>query len=197
MNERISSLAGRIRALEHELAEAIHEQEDKALYTLKGRKVEFDRSVRQVQARMKIGIFRFFRTSRPQNVLSTPVIYGMVVPLAFLDLSVSMYQLICFPLFGIARVHRADYIAMDRHKLPYLNFIEKINCDYCSYANGLIAYVREVLARTEQYWCPVKHARMLRDEHVRSRGFIPYGKADGFHTGWEAQRKDLRQEGKA
>jgi hypothetical protein len=36
--------------------------------------------------------------------------------------------------------------------------IEKINCAYCSYANGAIASVREMASRTEIYWCPIKHA---------------------------------------
>ena len=38
-----------------------------------------------------------------------------------------------------------------------------INCIYRSYANGLCSYVTEVAARTEQHWCPIKHARRLRN----------------------------------
>jgi hypothetical protein len=59
-------------------------------------------------------------------------------------------QWVCFPIYGISRVQRHRYFAIDRHKLAYLNVIEKANCVYCSYANGLIGYVREVTARTEQ-----------------------------------------------
>jgi len=33
---------------------------------------------------------------------------------------------------------------MDRHHLAYLNVIEKLNCEYCGYANGVFAYVREI-----------------------------------------------------
>jgi hypothetical protein len=40
----------------------------------------------------------------------------------------------------------------DRTHLAYLNLVEKINCAYCSYGNGLAAYLREIAARTEQYW---------------------------------------------
>jgi hypothetical protein len=31
-----------------------------------------------------------------------------------------------------------------------------VNCVYCGYFNGLIAYVQEIAARTEQFWLPHK-----------------------------------------
>ena len=54
------------------------------------------------------------------------------------------YQAICFPVYKIPKVRRRDYLVFDRHHLAYLNIIEKINCAYCSYANGAIAFMREV-----------------------------------------------------
>jgi hypothetical protein len=92
-------------------------------------------------------------------VLTAPVIYAVIVPLVLLDLFVTIYQRVCFPVYGIPKVNRGDYLIFDRHHLAYLNALEKLNCAYCSYANGLIAYVREIAGRTEQYWCPIKHAR--------------------------------------
>lgn len=80
------------------------------------------------------------------------------MPFVILDLGVSVYQAVCFTVWHMQRVRRADYVVIDRHRLPYLNLIEKLNCLYCSYANGVIAYTREVASRTEQYWCPIKHA---------------------------------------
>jgi hypothetical protein len=50
-------------------------------------------------------------------------------------------------------------ISFDRRKLAYLNAIEKLNCDY---ANGILTYAREIASRTEQFWCPIKHAAMPR-----------------------------------
>jgi hypothetical protein len=35
-----------------------------------------------------------------------------------------------------------------------------------AYANGVFAYVREVGSRTEQYWCPIKHARRVLGVHA-------------------------------
>lgn len=127
-------------------------------------------------------------SSRPQSLLSVPFIYGMAVPLVVLDLSISLYQLICFPLYGIARVRRGDFFVLDRVRLPYLNPIEKVHCAYCSYANGLLSYAREITARTEQYWCPIKHARTPASVHDRYRMFVEYG--DGEH--YDQRARELR-----
>ena len=59
---------------------------------------------------------------------------------------------------AFAQVKRSEYVIIDRNHLSYLNLIEAFNCVYCGYANGVIAYVREIASRTEQHWCPIKHA---------------------------------------
>jgi hypothetical protein len=105
-----------------------------------------------------------------------------------------LFERICFPIYGIERVRRADYISMDRQKLAYLNAIEKANCDYCSYSNGVIAYVREVAARTEQYWCPIKHARRVRGPHPHYRLFVDYGDAEGLKKALPVLREALKEE---
>jgi hypothetical protein len=106
----------------------------------------------------------------------------LIVPLVLLDLFVTAYQAACFPVYGIAKVRRADYLVFDRHHLGYLNALEKLNCAYCSYANGLIAYVREIAGRTEKYWCPIKHARRVIGAHPHYAEFRDYGDAAAFRT---------------
>lgn len=106
----------------------------------------------------------------------------------------TIYQWVCFPIYGIGRVRRRAYFAIDRHKLAYLNTIEKVNCTFCSYANGVIAYVREVAACTEQYWCPIKHAQAIPTPHVRYHLFFDYGNAEGYRRELLALRRTLRQE---
>ncbi len=49
------------------------------------------------------------------------------------------------------------YINFDREKLKYLSIIDKINCAYCSYTNGVFGYISEIGRRTEYYWCGIKH----------------------------------------
>jgi len=104
----------------------------------------------------------------------------------------SLYQAICFPVYGITKVRRGDYLVFDRHNLHYLNAIEKLNCAYCSYANGVAAYVREVAARTEQYWCPIKHARRLSGHHPYYSHFVDYGDATAFQSQLGKLREELK-----
>jgi hypothetical protein len=72
---------------------------------------------------------------------------------------------------------------VDRHRLAYLNTIEKLNCVYCGYGNGVIAYAHEVIARTEQYWCPIRHARRVHGAHERYPDFFDYGDAEAYRSG--------------
>lgn len=112
--------------------------------------------------------------------LVLPVTYSLLLPFGLLDLWIQSYQAVCFRLLNLRRVRRRDYFVVDRHWLPYLNPIQKANCAYCGYVNGLVAFTREVAARTEQYWCPIKHKGRSRIQHRRQRHFAPYGDAAGF-----------------
>src|SRR5258708_15800477 len=120
------------------------------------------------------------------------MVYSLVVPIALLDLWVSAYQRVCFPIYGIDRVKRSAYVVIDRHHLAYLNGIEKANCVFCGYANGVLAYVREVAARTEQYWCPIRHAKRVRAPHVLYRNFVDFGDAEGYRRRLPVLRADLK-----
>ena len=120
-----------------------------------------------------------------------PIIYSLAVPFVALDAWVQIYQAIAFRLLGIRRVQRRDYLVLDRHRLPYLNALQKANCVYCGYINGLLAFVREIAGWTEQFWCPIQHARRVRGQHQRHRRFAPYGDAKAFHRLSPALREDL------
>ncbi|HKY19873.1 MAG TPA: hypothetical protein VJM31_01525 [Vicinamibacterales bacterium] len=152
-----------------------------------------ERDLRRAQRHLKQSIPSYLLESRPLNVLAAPIIYSMIVPIALLDIWMSLYQWICFPLFGIPRVHRRDYIVVDRHKLTYLNGIEKLNCIYCGYANGVFAYAREVTGRTETYWCPIKHAKRTRDAHRYYDDFAAYGDAPGYKQRLRVLRRSLKK----
>jgi len=93
-------------------------------------------------------------------------------------------------------VPRADFIVIDRHHLAYLNVFERLNCAYCGYGNGVIAYVREIAGRTEQYWCPIKQARQPRDPHHRYYDFLDYGDARGYRQSLEDFRERLAEKKK-
>ena len=196
MNERVRLILNQITALEDELRVALHEQEGRLLYKIKGKRVEFEHAITEAHLQLKVGVLRWFLTVRPQNFLTAPIIYSMIAPLVLFDLFVTFYQATCFPIYGIPKVRRSDYIVMDHQLLAYLNIIEKIHCVYCSYANGIIAYAREITARTEQYFCPIKHAQKLLGSHDRYTRFLDYGEADDYHARLEEFRTGLAEEKK-
>ena len=163
-------------------------------FQIKGRRVEFERSVKEAHRKLKQNFFRWLVTNRPQNLITGPIIYGMVLPLMMLDLCVTFYQFTCFPIYGITRVRRSDYIVFDRHQLGYLNFIEKFHCTYCAYGSGLMGYMAEILARTEQYFCPIKHAHNVLGTHARYNRFLDYGDAADYEAKLEEFRVGLGQD---
>jgi len=194
MNDRMHQIIEQITVLEAELNAAIEERQTRLRYSIEGKRVTFEHAVRDAHQRVKQGLFRWFMTIRPQNYLTMPVIYSMGIPLVLFDVCVSLYQLICFPVYRIALVKHSDYMLFDHQQLEYLNFFEKAHCVYCSYAVGLLGYAQEVTARTEQYFCPIKHAHKVLGAHRRYKNFLDYGEADDFHRKLEEFRGELTDE---
>lgn len=191
MNERITQLLAQMATLEDELRIAVHEQESRMFFSIKGKRVEFERSVKLAHRELKKNVFRWLVTNRPQNLITGPIIYGMVLPMLLLDLLVTLFQWTCFPIYGITKVRRASYIVFDRHHLGYLNSIEKFHCTYCEYGNGLMGYMAEILARTEEYFCPIKHAHKILGTHRRYNRFLDYGDAADYEKKLEEFRVGL------
>jgi hypothetical protein len=189
MADRIAELRSRLRRLERELDMAIDEEHRKAEGPGAPRQ-RFTRAERAGHRSHRIGIFRYLREMRLSSLVAVPATYSVIVAIMLLDLLATLHQWATFPILGIRRVRRADYIAIDRHKLSYLNAIEKLNCIYCGYANGVIAYAREIASRTEQYWCPIKHAKLIRSPHARYPGFLDYGDARGYREKLASYRRD-------
>jgi hypothetical protein len=180
MNPRVSEILQRIRELEAELEMELESRRDALHVRFEHQRVHFEQEILQRQRQFRIGVLEYIRRADLRNKVTAPIIYSMVVPLVLLDLSVTLYQLLCFPLYRIEWVRRRDYMAFDRRHLAYLNIIEKFHCTYCSYGNGLAAYVKEIVARTEQYWCPIRHARRLLQTHSHYSQFLDFGDAEAY-----------------
>ena len=191
MNTELSELLAEIHRLQEEVENRWDALRKQFNYTLEGHKVRFTSEVRRIHKMYKVNLVRYIILARPLNILTAPLIYSMSIPLVLLDTSITLYQHICFRAYGISRVKHRDYIVIDRHQLSYLNAIEKINCVYCSYATGLMAYALEIVARTEHYWCPIKHAQRIRSAHEHYTGFAEYGDAAHYHEKLEALRQEL------
>ena len=189
MNRNIDELLLRIRELQDQLEEEYRKASDE---WAQKRQALADEFLRQ-QRRYKTGLLHFLFHSRLLVVLTSPIIYAGWVPFLLIDLFITIYQSVCFPIYRIPKVKRADYFVFDRADLPYLNLIEKFNCFYCSYGNGVAAYVREITARTEQYWCPIKHARRVKGAHERYPQFFDHGDGEAFKNGLARLRQECRE----
>jgi hypothetical protein len=182
MTAQLDVLMERLRSVETEIEAELAKRREELRFRIENRRIVFEEEVLRVQRAIKVGLARYIRDANPLIMLVSPVIYSLIVPIALLDLWVMAYQAICFPIYRIPKVRRRDYLVFDRHHLAYLNSLEKINCAFCSYANGTIAFVREVASRTEVYWCPIKHARRVLGPHPHYQGFADFGDAEAFRA---------------
>lgn len=175
MISKIKELNQKIDALNKALGAEYTKLAEKYGFHLKNKKVVFTSEKKKFHIKFRIPAWKYAIPQNIRHFLSIPFIYAVLLPVVFLDAVISLYQAVAFPLYGIPKVKRRDYIIFDRRFLSYLNWIQKINCLYCSYANGLLAYAVEIAARTERYWCPIKAAQRPKFRHGWYSDFADYG----------------------
>lgn len=194
MPRNLDLLVDEIVRLQDELEREIETQRAGSDGAPKAGRVGFEPEAAARHRRLRLGMGRFLGGASFATVASAPLIYSLVAPIALLDAWASLYQAVCFRVYRIPRVCRSRYVVLGRDGLSYLNPIEALNCLFCGYANGVIGYVREIAGRTEQYWCPIKHARAAAGRHDRYRQFLDYGDAEGYRARLEEFRARLRAE---
>jgi len=192
MIDKLESVFIAFREAEAKLLRELQRKQQEFHYEVRKGKVHFSAEANVCQKNFLKRLSLFIRDAPLLVLLTTPLIWFCALPIVFLDVIITIYQTVCFPIYGIPKVRRADFILLDRHRLTYLNLIEKLNCQYCAYANGIFAYVTEVAARTEQYWCPIKHALRMKGVHSRYQYFFDYGDAQGYRTRIEQVRRDFK-----
>jgi hypothetical protein len=195
MPPQIDILMEKLRVVEAEIEAELAKHREALRYHIENRRIVFEQDVKRLHRAIKTRVSRYLLDANRWIVLTAPVIYSLIVPFMLLDLFVMAYQAICFPVYKIPKVRRRDYLVFDRHHLAYLNIIEKINCAYCSYGNGVIAFAREVAARTEVYWCPIKHARRVLGPHPHYQGFADFGDAEAFRERIKQLKDGVKLEG--
>jgi len=184
----------KIRALEAELAAEIALRGAELKYSLEQGTIVFEQEILRRHREMRRELWPYLRDAGILTLITAPFIYALIVPFVVLDPFVTIYQRVCFPVYGIAPVLRKDFLVFDRQNLAYLNLVEKINCAYCSYGNGVLAYASEIAARTEQVWCPIKHARRMQNIHAYYRDFVDYGDAEAYQQSLEKLRAKISQD---
>ena len=193
MADTLEKLQARLAEAEEQLEAEWEKRREAMHYRIEQRKIVFEKEVREAHRKLRVRLWLFLRRTRPMVILTAPVIYSVAIPFALIDLWVTLYQWICFPIYGIEKVKRSDHIVIDRHNLAYLNAIQKFNCVYCGYGNGVISFAREVAGRTEKFWCPIKHARRVKGPHAHYGDFCDFGDAEGFQANSARLRAELRK----
>jgi len=184
MKETIREILLKIEKLNGDLREEYERLAKQYGFFYERNRIIFSEIFRRNNKAKKIPLYQYLIPRNLRHVryiLSIPFIYGVIIPAVLLDLFISLYQYISFPLYGIPIVRRSDFLIFERRFLDYLNLLEKINCLYCSYVNGVFAYAVEVGGRTERFWCPLKSANKPRFAHGWYKDFADYGDADEWH----------------
>jgi hypothetical protein len=117
MKSRLEELLQHIHDLQEEV-EGVYLQ---AREEFERQRAELAAEFQRRQRSYKIGLLRFIVRARPLVVLTAPVIYLGWIPFLLLDLFVSLYQAVCFPVYGIPKARRGDFLVFDRERLPYLD----------------------------------------------------------------------------
>lgn len=123
------------------------------------------------------------------HLFSVPFIWLPLIALLLSDFVITLYQEVCFPIYNLEKVKRSEYILVwDRTKLKYLTPIEKIDCAYCGYANGVLLYLKEIAGRTEKYWCGIMHENKPGFKVQASQiaqDFSTFGDEEDFHKKYD------------
>ena len=194
MHTDISRLLDEIRDIQEQLERRFDSARETFRYSVDNGRVRISREVQELQRRYRISSLRYLLDANLLGMLTVPVIYSLLLPLLLVDMSLSLFQHTCFRACGVPLVTRRRYMVNDRHKLAYLNSIEKVKCTYCGYANGVMAYAREIISRTGQHWCPIRHARHVPDARKRYPRFFPCGDARSWHDRLQDKRRELVDE---
>ena len=189
MNDKIREIVEEIEAMKLKLSEELAEQESHISYEIQNGYVRFEKDVLEKQKENMKNLLAWFREVPLLHFLAAPIIYGMVIPAILLDVLIFIYQQVVFRVFKFKLIKRSDYIVFDRHYLGYLNPVEKLNCVYCSYMNGLMQYVSAIASRTEFYFCPIKHAKKVAYDHDYYKDYLVYGDEDDY----QKKLKELRK----
>ena len=122
-----------------------------------------------------------FTTNRLKHWIVFPFIWLPLFIVLVLDFFVEIYHRIAFPLYDMPLVDRTGYVQIDRYKLKYLSFFDKINCAYCGYVNGFAAYFVRIACDTEKYWCGIQHEKNKKfKQPAHHKDFLKYDDEEAY-----------------
>lgn len=194
MNDKIREIIKEIEEMKLKLAEEIDRQESHISYEIKNGYVAFQQEVLAKQREKMKNLLSWFREVPLLHLLSSPIIYAMIIPVVLLDIILFVYQQVIFRIYKFEFIKRSDYVIFDHRYLGYLNPIEKLHCLYCSYFNGLILYASAIAGRTELFFCPIKHAKKVVAQHLYYEEFLSYGDDEEYQKKLKELRKNAQKQ---
>jgi len=194
MSDKIKEMIEEIEAMKEKLGKEIAQHEKDISYEIQNGYVRFEKEILDKQKENMKNLLAWFRDIPLLHLLVSPLVYGMLIPAILFDIILFIYQQVVFRIFKFKFIKRSDYILFDRQYLGYLNSIEKLNCLYCSYFNGLMQYASAIAGRTELYFCPIKHAKKVAYQHDFYDEFFSYGHEEKYQEKLEALRKKSQKE---
>src|SRR5690242_12723872 len=102
MSPQAERIRERLRKTEREVLRDFAAERRRWHYRVHRGRVWFDQEVLRAHRRIRQTIPSYIRQGSLRNLLTAPVIYSLLVPLALLDAWVWTYQWICFPIYWIA-----------------------------------------------------------------------------------------------
>lgn len=194
MSDKIREMMEEIESMKEKLREELLEHEKHINYEIKNGYITFEKEVLEKQKENMKNLLIWFGEIPLLHLLTAPIIYGMIIPAVFLDITLFIYQKVVYRIYKFEAIKRSEYIVFDRQYLGYLNAIEKFNCLYCSYFNGLMHYASAIISRTELYFCPIKHAKKIAYDHEYYDLFLSYGNGEKYQENLKKLREDMEKQ---
>ena len=194
MSDKIKEMIEEIEAMKEKLGKEIAQHEKDISYEIQNGYIQFEKEIFDRQKQNMMHLWDWFREIPLPQLLSAPVVYMMIIPAILLDMMLFIYHNVVSRVFKIEFGKRSDYVIFDRQYLGYLNVVEKLNCLYCAYFNGVMQYASSIAARTELHFCPIKHAKKIAYKHEFYNTFLQYGDGDVYQKKLKKLRKKSQKE---
>jgi hypothetical protein len=101
-------LLSKIRELQNELETDLEQKRVEFRHPPENHRARFEQDILVLHRRLRVSSLSHLLDAPALFILTAPVIYGAIVPMLQLDLTVRVYQAICFSVYKIPKDGRAE-----------------------------------------------------------------------------------------
>ncbi len=116
MSKRATQIADEIRTLEQELRQEIQRIRIDS-FEITEKAIHFKDEVVIRHRTQALSVLTYLRRAKMKHIVCLPIIWSCLLPAIVMDALVSLYQMLCFLLFGVLKVKRSDHVVFDRRNL--------------------------------------------------------------------------------